>query len=201
MSTPTQFHRCAWKDCMDIYPPMTNTVEGTPPVGVGEILVFAVSAKTGTRRKVVQQVTICSLLSSCRKIGKKFKPHASKNLELGKSSHAVVLLATGSQPVAASLPLRNVSTDLTGDRTVCVRDLYTGKELQPLSGSSASLEASLLVQKVPSYLPRARTGSLSSRAQALRTPVRGHHRGCGTPQAAQCPCGERHTQCRGLLAA
>ena len=34
---------------------MTNTVEDTPPVGPGEMLVFAVSAKTGTRRKVVQR--------------------------------------------------------------------------------------------------------------------------------------------------
>ena len=34
---------------------MTNTVEDTPPVGVGEMLVFAVSAKTGPRRKVVQR--------------------------------------------------------------------------------------------------------------------------------------------------
>ena len=30
-------------------------MEDTPPVGVGEMLVFAVSAKTGTRRKVVQR--------------------------------------------------------------------------------------------------------------------------------------------------
>ena len=40
---------------LGIYPPMTNTVEDSPPVGIGEMLVYTVSAKTGTRRKAVQR--------------------------------------------------------------------------------------------------------------------------------------------------
>ena len=70
---------------------------------------------------------------------------------LGRKAHAVLLLATGMQPAHPSLPLLNVSTDVaSAGTTVCVLDLYTGKELPSVPGTS-SLVAHLPVHDSAFY--------------------------------------------------
>ena len=63
---------------------------------------------------------------------------------LAQGAHAVLLMATGAQPVGASVPLCTVSAALCERPRVCVRDLYTGKELPPLLGTD-SIAAALPV--------------------------------------------------------
>ena len=74
---------------------------------------------------------------------------------LGKSSHALLLIGTGSELVTASMPLRNITSDLdpTIVAKVCVRDVYTGQELPPLP-VSASLVARLPVHDSAFYCLR-----------------------------------------------
>mmetsp|Transcript_47777 Transcript_47777/g.95388 ORF Transcript_47777/g.95388 Transcript_47777/m.95388 type:complete len:377 (-) Transcript_47777:159-1289(-) len=96
---------------------------------------------------------------------------------MGNAAHAVLLLCTGDTPATIVLPLRNISMELDGSQAalpqaarldgdggrakarskaathVCVRDLYTGEELQPLP-ASGSLVADLLVHDSAFYCLR-----------------------------------------------
>jgi hypothetical protein len=49
-----------------------------------------------------------------------------------ESNHQVFVMSTGTSATSASLPLQNVSIVFDPKKTVCLRDLYSGKPLTPL---------------------------------------------------------------------
>lgn len=85
---------------------------------------------------------------------------------LGAKTYGVFLMNAGRNPVAASLPMANVSESVfaAGDG-VCVRDLYTGKTLPPLK-AGAPLKADLPVHDSAMYCayPSAADGTCSGAA-------------------------------------